>query len=65
MRPQLEEIDKNNKQILVDGGMTLVEYDADFYDTVLNLDGVQALYKEIDENQVNGLGTLLVNELSK
>ena len=64
MRPQLEEIDKNNKQILVDGGMTLVEYDADFYDTVLNLEGVQALYASIDE-QVNGLGTLLVNELNK
>ena len=65
MRPQLEEIDKNNKQILVNGGMTLIEYDADFYDSILNLDGVQALYKEIDGNQVNGLGTLLVNELSK
>lgn len=65
MRPQLEEIDAKNKQILVDGGMTLIEYDADFYDTVLNLEGVQALYKEIDENQVNGLGTLLVNELGK
>ena len=65
MRPQLEKIDLDNKQILVDGGMTLIEYDNDFYDTVLALEGVQALYKDIDENQVNGLGTLLVNELGK
>ena len=65
MRPQLEQIDKDNKQILVDGGMTLIEYDADFYDSILALDAVQAVYRDIDENQINGLGTLLVNELSK
>lgn len=65
MRPQLEQIDKDNKKILVDGGMTLIEYDADFYNTILNLDGVKALYTQIDEEQVNGLGTLLVAELSK
>jgi len=65
MRPQLEQIDKENKQTLVDGGMTLIEYEDDFYDTILNLDGVKSLYREIDENQVNGLGTLLVAELEK
>ena len=65
MRPQLEQIDKDNKQTLVDGGMTLIEYDAAFYDSILALDTVKALYKDIDENQINGLGTLLVNELSK
>ncbi len=65
MRPQLEQIDKDNKQKLVEGGMTLIEYDADFYDTILNLDGVKALYKQIDEDQVNGLGSLLVAELGK
>lgn len=65
MRPQLEKIDKDNKQILVDGGMTLIEYDASFYDTILNLDGVKALYQQINDEQINGLGNLLVNELSK
>ncbi len=65
MRPQLEQIDQDNKQTLIDGGMTLIEYDADFYDSILALDGVQALYKEIDENQVNGLGTLLQNALAE
>ncbi len=63
MRPQLEQIDLENKQVLVDGGMTLIEYDAAFYDEILALDSVQALYTEIDENQINGLGTLLVNAL--
>ena len=64
MRPQLADIDLENKQKLVDGGMTLIEYDAEFYDTILGLDGVKELYTKIDSD-VNGLGTLLVNELSK
>lgn len=65
MRPQLAQIDQDNKQTLIDGGMTLIEYDDAFYDSILALDGVQALYKEIDENQVNGLGTLLQNALAE
>lgn len=64
MRPQLADIDLENKQKLVDGGMALIEYDAEFYDTILGLDGVKELYTKIDSD-VNGLGTLLVNELSK
>lgn len=62
MRPQLEEIDAENKQILVDGGMTLIEYDADFYDSILALDTVQQVYTDID-NQINGLGTKLIEAL--
>ena len=65
MRPQLEQIDLDNKQILEDGGMTIIEYDADFYDEILALDAVQALYDDIDQNQINGLGTLLVEALGK
>ena len=65
MRPQLAQIDKDNKQILVNGGMTLIEYDAALYDNILNLDAVKALYTDIDTNQINGLGTLLQNELAK
>lgn len=64
MRPQLEQIDADNKQTLVDGGMTLIEYDADFYDTILGMESVQALYKDIDENQINGLGTKLQEALA-
>ena len=64
MRPQLEQIDQENKQILTDGGMTLIEYDNAFYEEILALDGVQALYAQIDED-VNGLGALLQAELVK
>ncbi len=62
MRPQLQKIDADNKRILTEGGMTMIRYDSSFYDQVLALDGVQALYRDIDD-QVNGLGTLLINQL--
>ncbi|MCR4770993.1 MAG: TRAP transporter substrate-binding protein [Oscillospiraceae bacterium] len=65
MRPQLEQIDKDNKKILEDGGMTVIEYGADFFDEILALPAVQAVYDDINDNQISGLGTLLVNELSK
>ena len=65
MRPQLEQIDLNSKKALTDGGMTLIEYDPAFYDRILSLEGVKALYNEIDTNQVNGLGNRLVTELAK
>ena len=65
MRPQLEEIDQENKQTLIDGGMTLIEYEDSFYDEILALDGVQQLYKEIDENQINGLGSKLQAALAE
>lgn len=64
MRPQLEQIDKDNKQKLADGGMTLIEYDADFYNSILALESVQAVYDDINK-QIGGLGTLLVEELSQ
>ena len=63
MRPQLEQIDRDNKQLLVDGGMTLIEYDTAFYDEILALDAVQALYDDIDQNQINGLGSKLIAAL--
>ena len=63
MRPQLKQIDLDNKQALVDGGMTLIEYDAAFYDAILALESVQKLYQNIDENQINGLGAKLQTAL--
>lgn len=63
MAPRLADIDTENKQILVDGGMTLIEYEPEFYDEILALDGVQALYKEID-TAVGGLGTTLQESLA-
>lgn len=63
MRPQLESIDKDNKKILEDGGMTIIEYPADFYDSILNLDGVKALYSKID-GDTNGLAKALTDALA-
>lgn len=63
LRPALTTLDQENKDKLAQGGMEMVEYDPSFYDEVLNLDGVKALYKDID-TQVNGLGSLLQQELA-
>ena len=62
MRPQLESIDADNKKILEDGGMTIIEYGDDFFDTILGLDGVQSLYSKID-GDTNGLATKLTSAL--
>lgn len=62
MRPQMTKIDLENKDILVDGGMTLIEYDDGFFSSVLTLDSVQDLYATID-GQTNGLGSVLLQEL--
>ena len=58
MKPEMKNIDETSKQALVDGGMTLIEYDDSFYQEILALDTVQALYDKIDAD-VNGLGTTL------
>lgn len=62
LRPQLTDIDEQNKKTLVDKGMTLVEYDNAFYDEILALDSVKKLYSEID-TQIGGLGTTLQDSL--
>lgn len=62
LRPQLADIDANNKKTLQDKGMTLIEYDNAFYDEILALDTVQKLYSDIDE-QCGGLGTTLQDSL--
>ncbi len=62
MRPKLSEIEKKNKDLLKQKGMTIIDYDKAFFDQVLAMDGVKKLYTDID-GQVNGLGTVLVKEL--
>ena len=64
MRPQLEEIDTTNKADLESKGMTIISYEPSFYEEVLALDGVKAVYSSIDE-QTNGLGTLLTTALAE
>ena len=56
--------DAVNKK-LVENGMQLIEYDAAFCDRILALDGIGALYDDIDKNQIDGLGTLLLKELNQ
>ena len=65
MRPLLKEVDAYHKQKLVEAGMTLIEYDDAFYDSILALDSVRAVYENIDNNQTGGLGSLLIAELGK
>ena len=43
----------------------MIEYKEDFFNQILALDKVKALYDNIDKKQVKGLGTLLVDELKK
>lgn len=63
MRPQLTEIDLDNKQILMDGGMQMIEYDNGFFEQVLGIEAVKNLYASID-GQTNGLGSKLQSELA-
>ena len=63
VRPMLENMDAECKEALASGGMTIIEYDDEFYDQVLGIPEVQKLYEDIDKNQVNGLGTLLMDQL--
>ncbi len=62
MRPRLRQIDLDNKEKLRQGGMTIIEYDNGFFDSILSLDGVKALYSQINAD-VNGLGDLLCESL--
>ena len=62
--PQLTQIDQDSKKALEEGGTTIIEYDDSFYDEVLALDGVKALYEDIN-TKVNGLGTVLQDSLAK
>ena len=64
VQPLLAEVDRYHKQKLAEAGMTIIEYDAAFYESILDLPGVQALYADIDR-QTGGLGTLLMGELNK
>ncbi len=65
IRPLMVEVDRYHKQMLVSDGMTMLEYDAEFFESIRELPGVKAMYDNIDNKQVGGLGTLLVEELNK
>lgn len=62
MRPQLETIDSENKALLQEKGMEIIEYPDSFFDEVLGMDAVQAVYTKID-GDTNGLASLLTGAL--
>ena len=62
MRPQMTQIDEDGKEALTQGGMEIISYDDSFYDDILALDTVKALYASIDD-QTGGLGSILQEEL--
>lgn len=62
IRDQMATLDSENEQTMANEGMTIITYDQAFYDEVLALQGVQDLYKSIDQ-QVGGLGSTLQSEL--
>ncbi len=62
IRPQIADIDTNAKKTMADKGVTIIEYDNAFFDELLGLDSVKALYSDID-GQTGGLGSLLVKSL--
>ena len=62
MRPQLEPIDRDNKPLLQEKGITIVEYPDSFFDEVLGMDSVQKMYSDIDA-ATGGLASLLTGAL--
>ena len=64
IRPQLTKLDEDNKQIMIDSGMEMIEYGSDFFEEILSMDSVKALYEKINTD-VNGLGTTLQNALAE
>lgn len=62
MRPQLVDIDNDNKALLEEKGMTIIEYDNAFFDSILALDSVQKVYTDINA-ATSGLGDKLMAEL--
>lgn len=64
IRPQLTQLDEDNKQIMIDSGMEMIEYDNEFFQEILAMDSVKALYEKIN-NDVNGLGSTLQDALAQ
>lgn len=62
MRPELLQIDTDNKKICEEKGMTIITYDDDFFNEVLNLQGVKDLYESINKD-TNGLASIMQEEL--
>ena len=64
MEPQLAAIDRENRELLVQRGMTLIDCPDSLREEILALDAVRELYDRIDDS-TGGLGTLLRDTLKK
>ena len=62
IKGQLKSLDEDSIQTIKDAGATIIEYDDDFYDSILALEGVKNLQTDIS-NQTNGLSDKLIAEL--
>ena len=62
---QLATIDADSAAALVEGGMEEITFEPAFIDEILALEGVQALYADIDGQVGGGLVQLLQDELAK
>lgn len=63
VRSQLVDIEAENKALLEEKGMTIINYDQSFFDEIMALADVQALYEKIDD-ETNGLAQTLLDELA-
>ena len=63
VQTERREIYKKYAELLVEKGMTLIEYDQSFFDEILAIPAVQDLYKSIDAD-TNGLASILQEELA-
>ena len=64
VRPQIGSLDEASTKKMEEAGREVIDYDQEFFDTVLANEGVQALYKDIS-TQTGGLSDKLIAELEK
>lgn len=64
VQPGMTATDQENEQIMVDAGMEVIEYDDQFFEDLMALDGVKQLYSDISD-QTDGLSDTMVELLEK
>ncbi len=62
IRPSIVKTDTDHKNIMKDKGLEIIDYDEAFFNELLSLDSVKAVYSDIN-GQTNNLGTILIDTL--
>ncbi len=62
IRPEISNIDTGAKKTMIEKGINMIEYDEAFFNELLALDAVKAVYTDIN-GQTNNLGTILIDTL--